>query len=143
MKKFSKINESANFDKSDIDKVNDILSDFKDDEEFDVKITNMGSNGLSYGIDIPDWREKLTFVWIEIIIINSKRSDNNDFFSESDFFNKNIQNVISHLEDIGKVFHKTTIEYSREYLNGSNLEDRFFKKNCRVNMASSIKIFPN
>lgn len=62
MKKFSKINESANFDKSDIDKVNDILSDFKDDEEFDVKITNMGSNGLSYGRDIPDWREKLTFV---------------------------------------------------------------------------------
>jgi hypothetical protein len=141
MKKFSKINESVSFDKNDIDRVSDILSDFRDESKFNIRVTNMGSNGLTYGKDIPEWMN--TFNWFEIIIHYKNDSNSDEFFQEFNIFNKNIQNIISHLESMGIVFYKTKIEHDREYLNERDKKDRFTYKNCHVNLQSTIKVFPN
>lgn len=141
MKKFSKINESVSFDKNDIDKVSDILSDFKDESKFNIRVNNMGTNGLTYGEDIPEWMN--TFNWIEIIIHYKSNSNSDEFFQEVNFFNNNIQNVISHLESMGKVFFKIHLEHDREYLSERDKSDKFTYKNSHVNLQSSIKVFPN
>jgi hypothetical protein len=141
MKKFSKINESSFFDKNDIHEVSDILSDFKDDSKFNIAVTNMGSNGLTYGEDIPEWMNK--FNWFQIIIHYKSNSNSDEFFQEVSFFNKNIQNVISHLEAMGKVFYSYNIQHNREYLNETDKKDKFTYKNTYVNLQSTIKVFPN
>jgi hypothetical protein len=142
MKKFSKINESVSFDKSDIDRVSDILSDFKDESNFNIEITYMGTNGLTYGIEIPEWMN--TFNWVEIIINYKKDSSEVGFFEELNFFNQNIHNVISHLESMGEVFYKTNIEHERTIRTRSHTaKDRLGDKISRVNLQSTIKVFAN
>lgn len=141
MKKFSKINESSFFDKNDINKVNDILSDFEDDSKFNTIVTNMGTNSLTYGKDIPEWMN--TFYWIQIQIHYKSSSNSDDFFQEVEFFNTNIENAISHLESIGKVFYNYNIQHSRVYLNETDKKDKFTYKNTHVNLQSTIKVFPN
>jgi hypothetical protein len=142
MKKFSKINESVSFDKSDIDRVSDILSDFKDESNFNIEITYMGTNGLTYGREIPEWMN--TFNWIEIIINYKKDSSEVGFFEELNFFNQNIHNVISHLESMGEVFYKTNIEHERTIRTRSHTaKDRLGDKISRVNLQSTIKVFAN
>jgi hypothetical protein len=144
MNKFSKIiNESHDLDKNDIDKVIDILSDFKDDSNFEITFMKKASGqpGLPYYDHIPEYVN--TFKYFEIIIFYKKNSNEVDFFKEVSFFNENIQNVISHLESIGKVFHKTKIEYDREYINETDKNDKFTYKKCRVDLHSTIKVFPN
>jgi hypothetical protein len=140
MKKFSKINESVSFDKSDIDRVSDILSDFKDESNFNIEITYMGTNGLTYGREIPEWMN--TFNWVEIIINYKKDSSEVGFFEELNFFNQNIHNVISHLESMGEVFYKTNIEHERTIRTRSHTaKDRLGDKISRVNLQSTIKVF--
>jgi hypothetical protein len=142
MKKFSKINESVSFDKSDIDRVSDILSDFKDESNFNIEITYMGTNGLTYGREIPEWMN--TFNWVEIIINYKKDSSEVGFFEELNFFNQNIHNVISHLESMGEVFYKTNIEHERTIRTRSHTaKDRLGDKISRVNLQSTIKVFAN
>jgi len=142
MKKFSKINESVSFDKNDIDKVGDILSDFKDESKFNIEITYMGSNGLTYGREIPEWMNN--FSWVEIIINYKKDSSEVEFFEELNFFNQNIHNVISHLESMGEVFYKTNIEHERTIRTRNNSsKDRLGDKISRVNLQSTIKVFAN
>jgi hypothetical protein len=143
MKKFSKINESVSFDKSDIDRVSDILSDFKDESNFNIEITYMGTNGLTYGREIPKWMN--TFNWVEIIINYKKDSSEVGFFEELNFFNQNIHNVISHLESMGEVFYKTNIEHERTIRTRSHTaKDRLGDKIIsRVNLQSTIKVFAN
>jgi len=144
MKKFSKIiNESNDLDKNDIDKVIDILSDFRDDSNFEITFMKKASGkpGLPYYDHIPKYINN--FIYFEIVIFYKKNSNEVNFFEEVSFFNENIQNVISHLESIGKVFHKTKIEYDREYLNETDKKDKFTYKKCRVELHSTIKVFPN
>jgi hypothetical protein len=145
MRKFSKINESSKLNRNDIDKVDDILSDFKDNPDFEIKMYQMGANGLPYFKDIPRWINE--FYWFEITIKYKKISKDKDFLKDAEKFTTDINNTISHLEDIGKVFYKTKIENSGEYLNGSNYpekeEDRFIFKNYDIRIESKIKVFPN
>jgi hypothetical protein len=140
MKKFSKINESSKFNRSDIDKVNDILSDFKDESKFIIRLDLMGTNGLPYGKEIPEYVND--FHWFQITIYYKNNSDSGEFLQEFNFFNENIQNVISHLESIGVVFYKISTEHNREYLNERDKEEKFTYKNCYVNLQSTIKVFP-
>jgi hypothetical protein len=125
MRKFSKINESNKLDRSDIDKVNDILSDFKDESKFTVGLDWMATNGLPYCTEmIPEIPEGVnTFNWAQIVIHYKNNSKNDEFSKEFNFFNENILNAISHLESIGKVFFKINTEY--------------------VTLIATIKIFPN
>jgi len=141
VRKFSKINESSKFNRNDIDKVNDILSDFKDESKFNIRIDWMGTNRLTYGKEIPEYVND--FNWVQIAIYYKNNSNSDDFLQEFNFFNENIQNVISHLESIGKVFFKINIEHDREYLNERDKVDRFTYKNCHVDLQSIIKVFPN
>jgi hypothetical protein len=141
VRKFSKINESSKFNRNDIDKVNDILSDFKDESKFNIRLDWMGTNGLTYGKEIPEYVND--FHWVQIAIYYKNNSNSDDFLQEFNFFNENIQNVISHLESIGKVFFKINIKHDREYLNERDKVDRFTYKNCQVDLQSIIKVFPN
>lgn len=141
MRKFSKINESHKLDRSDIDKVNDILSDFKDESKFTIGLDWMGTNGLPYGREIPEYVN--TFNWFQIVIHHKNNSKTDEFSKEFNFFNENILNAISHLESIGKVFFKINTEYEREYFNERDKKDRFTFKVCRITLIATIKIFPN
>ncbi len=141
MRKFSKINESHKLDRSDIDKVNDILSDFKDESKFTIRLDWMGTNGLPYGREIPEYVN--AFNWFNIVIHHKNSSKNDDFSKEFNFFNENILNAISHLESIGKVFFKINTEYERRYFNEADKEDKFTIKACYVTLIAKIKILPN
>ena len=141
MIKFSKINESLKFDKSDIETVNDILLDFSDNPKFDIKLDYMGINGLIYGKEIPDYINN--FNWFNIRILYKNISNTDEFLEEYKFFNENVLNIISHLESLGKVFFKINTEYDREYLNERNKDENFTYKNIHINLQSNIKVFPN
>ena len=68
MKKFSKIiNESNDLDKNDIDKVIDILSDFRDDSNFEITFMKKASGkpGLPYYDHIPKYINN--FIYFRII----------------------------------------------------------------------------
>jgi hypothetical protein len=135
MKKFSKLLESSYFVKEDIEKVNDILIDLKD-EHFDIKVTSYGANGLPYGKEIPDYVNNFTKIVIDVNFRD--RSSDNNFFNIVNIFNQNIQNSISHLEEIGKVFNKTKIEYSVEHLH--EYEEKYKHSYYRVLLESTITI---
>ena len=75
MRKFSKINESSKFNRNDIDKVNDILSDFKDESKFNIRTDWMGTNGLTYGKEIPEYVNDFNWVQIAIYYKNNSNSD--------------------------------------------------------------------
>lgn len=134
MKKFSKLLESSYFIKEDIEKVNDILVSLKD-EDFDVNVISYGTNGLPYG-NIPDYINTFTKIYITVKFID--KSYDNNFFNIVNIFNENIQNSISHLDEIGKVSCNTKTEYSCEYFH--EYEERFKHTYYKVKLESTITI---
>lgn len=119
MKKFSKILESESnvsersyFSEKDIDDINDILTDVEDDENFDVGIYN-GKD--TRGIYI-----------VEIYLTKKKSSGVSDY--KSDFLGymsecvNDVQNIISHLRSVGKVYHRIEIIQENRFYGGDYSE---------------------
>ena len=113
MKKFSKILESAEiesaerdyFTEKDINDINDILSDIGDDEDYDINTYNHKDTKGIYNVEI----------------YLTKKKSSNLFDYDTDFLGytseciNDIQNTISHLRAVGKVYHRIELIQENRY----------------------------
>jgi hypothetical protein len=113
MKKFSKILESAAkrkamatdyFTENDINNINDILVSLKDDEEYVVYIDKFNDTKGIYKIEIQ--------------LTNEKSSHSNDYLGYISECTNDIQNTISHLRSVGKVYHRFELIQENRYFGG-------------------------
>jgi len=126
MKKFSKILESAEiesaerdyFTEKDINDINDILADIGDDEHYDINTyTHKDTKGI-YNV--------------EIHLTKKKSSGLIDYYTDflgyiSECIN-DIQNTISHLRAVGKVYHRIELIQENRYYGGDYSEIYFKTK---------------
>lgn len=112
MRKFSKLYESAAkrkvmardyFTENDINNINDILVDLKDEE---------------YVVYIDKFNDTKGIYKIEILLTNKKSSHDNDYLTYLSEHSNNIQNIISHLRSIGKVYHRFESIQENKYFGG-------------------------
>ena len=120
MKKFSKILESAEiesaerdyFTEKDINDINDILSDIGDDEDYDINTYNHKETKGIYNVEI----------------YLTKKKSSNLFDYDTDFLGytseciNDIQNTISHLRAVGKVYHRIELIQENRYYGGDYTE---------------------
>ena len=120
MKKFSKILESAEiesaerdyFTEKDINDINDILSDIGDDEDYDINTYNHKDTKGIYNVEI----------------YLTKKKSSNLFDYDTDFLGytseciNDIQNTISHLRAVGKVYHRIELIQENRYYGGDYTE---------------------
>ena len=117
MKKFSKILESAErdyFTEKDINDIKDILVSLKDDEEYVVYVDKFNDTKGIYKIEIQ--------------LTNEKSSHSNDYLGYISECTNDIQNTISHLRAVGKVYHRIELIQENRYYGGDYSEIYFKTK---------------
>jgi hypothetical protein len=114
MKKFSKLFESNYFNEEDIGNINDILNDIDWDGDEVINIENYNS---------PNGIDKF-----EIYITIKKNSYSLDIFKHVQEYTDDILNVISHLREFGKVYHRMELIQTNRYFGGDFSEIYFQTK---------------
>ena len=120
MKKFSKILESAEiesaerdyFTEKDINDINDILSDIGDDEDYDINTYNHKDTKGIYNVEIYLTKKKSSNLFVY----------DTDFLGYTSECINDIQNTISHLRAVGKVYHRIELIQENRYYGGDYTE---------------------
>lgn len=114
MKKFSKLLESNYFNEEDIGNINDILDDIDwDGDEVIIVDPYKGTNGIDK---------------FEIYVTIKKHSHSLDLFEDIQKYTSDVLNVISHLRQFGKVYHRMELIQTNRYFGGDFSEIYFRTK---------------